>query len=438
MRDNIHESKRDSRRQSVAIFSSLEKYSENESGLLGIDEIAVGDDDVFVPVVGTRLEAVGGNLLVEPDTDDIPSLPNPNLDDVPEDVNLRNYEDTQVGVKYTSRLREDFDAVEEEEGGGGDGLGEGLGGVGREDSWLISSGGSPAQLGRLDLFETSTDATDKLSLKYDANSALLEKVCMSGGKMGMGVLSKKDSGVAGIEKEDEEENKTIDKSNVLQRRFGSKLKPPSGRSCFFSNMATGGQAAQTAKKPEGGAPVQAVSLHTSSQDKSLKSLRNTRVEKNPSVDEEKKESTDSLLIRAGQTNNHMRRIGGELRPPKKKESTKIPRLKISHRLYNNTNQSAPLMCVEAANISKADTMACPPPAEPTTESHDATCDQTNSADSPRTARLKWLESNPELAFAGGCTLSSSPEVHLQTKRKTAEQLHFESWGTNLPALNERL
>lgn len=53
---------------------------------------------------------------------------------------------------------------------------------------------------------------------------------------------------------------------------------------------------------------------------------------------------------------------------------------------------------------------------------------------PNTARLRWLEQNPELAFGGGAKLAASPahgEAEVQPRKLTAEERHIMEWGEHL-------
>lgn len=53
---------------------------------------------------------------------------------------------------------------------------------------------------------------------------------------------------------------------------------------------------------------------------------------------------------------------------------------------------------------------------------------------PNTARLRWLEQNPELAFGGGTKLAASPapgEADAQQRKLTAEERHILEWGDHL-------
>lgn len=53
---------------------------------------------------------------------------------------------------------------------------------------------------------------------------------------------------------------------------------------------------------------------------------------------------------------------------------------------------------------------------------------------PNTARLRWLEENPELAFGGGTKLAASPapgEAEAQPRKLTAEERHALEWGDHL-------
>jgi len=53
---------------------------------------------------------------------------------------------------------------------------------------------------------------------------------------------------------------------------------------------------------------------------------------------------------------------------------------------------------------------------------------------PNTARLRWLEQNPELAFGGGNKLAASPAVGAgagPAKKLTAEERHALAWGIHL-------
>ena len=53
---------------------------------------------------------------------------------------------------------------------------------------------------------------------------------------------------------------------------------------------------------------------------------------------------------------------------------------------------------------------------------------------PNTARLRWLEANPELAFGGTTKLAASPapgEAEGQPRKLTAEERHLMEWADHL-------
>ena len=75
---------RANRRKSVAIFKAFDLMSEYTDGLLAEDELAVGDEDIIIPVGGkvTNFAANGSSMVVEPNLgqdDGILDLPNPDL-----------------------------------------------------------------------------------------------------------------------------------------------------------------------------------------------------------------------------------------------------------------------------------------------------------------------------------------------------------------------
>jgi hypothetical protein len=77
---------RANRRKSVAIFKAFDFMSENIDGLLAEDELAVGDEDIVIPVGGkvTNLGASGSSIVVEPNLEQdngILDLPNPEMGD---------------------------------------------------------------------------------------------------------------------------------------------------------------------------------------------------------------------------------------------------------------------------------------------------------------------------------------------------------------------
>lgn len=80
-------SRRNVRRQSVAIFNAFEDMTNEHGGLLDEEELAVGDEDIVIPVGGrvTKLrgsESSAWEAKVEPHClDELLDLPNPDLQD---------------------------------------------------------------------------------------------------------------------------------------------------------------------------------------------------------------------------------------------------------------------------------------------------------------------------------------------------------------------
>lgn len=59
-------------------------------------------------------------------------------------------------------------------------------------------------------------------------------------------------------------------------------------------------------------------------------------------------------------------------------------------------------------------------------------------DSPMTARLRYLEANPDLAFSASCKLSNETSNDAKKTKKSSLERHYELWGTSrLPSLNEK-
>ena len=85
---SFNKRKADPRRQSTAIFSLFEATMSEHSGLLDDSEIAVGDEDILIPLAksSNALAANGiNNLWVDPDTDDammIGELPEPSVEEM--------------------------------------------------------------------------------------------------------------------------------------------------------------------------------------------------------------------------------------------------------------------------------------------------------------------------------------------------------------------
>ena len=52
---------------------------------------------------------------------------------------------------------------------------------------------------------------------------------------------------------------------------------------------------------------------------------------------------------------------------------------------------------------------------------------------PRSAHLRWLEENPEMAFGGGTKLAASPprDESAPAKKLTAEERHLMDWQDHL-------
>lgn len=84
--DVLHR-RRNVRRQSTAIFNAFEDITNHNRGLLDEQELAVGDEDIVIPIGGRVTNLLGSEsssweAKVEPKYEsDLPNLPNPDLED---------------------------------------------------------------------------------------------------------------------------------------------------------------------------------------------------------------------------------------------------------------------------------------------------------------------------------------------------------------------
>ncbi|KAI8104121.1 hypothetical protein M9435_006647 [Picochlorum sp. BPE23] len=84
--DVLHR-RRNVRRQSTAIFNAFEDITNHNRGLLDEQELAVGDEDIVIPIGGRVTNLLGSEsssweAKVEPKYEgDLPNLPNPDLQD---------------------------------------------------------------------------------------------------------------------------------------------------------------------------------------------------------------------------------------------------------------------------------------------------------------------------------------------------------------------
>jgi len=74
-------------------------------------------------------------------------------------------------------------------------------------------------------------------------------------------------------------------------------------------------------------------------------------------------------------------------------------------------------------VEKPDALTDPVPvpqtaAAPTIQNEISTTPGVNGTDTPRSARLRWLEEHPELAFGGGAKIANSPGA-MEEVRKNA-------------------
>jgi hypothetical protein len=413
--------KADPRRQSTAIFSIFEATTSGNGGLLGDSEMAIGDEDMelLIPLAksNTTLASKGINhLWVDPDTDDTmleEALPEPTLAELQATASA---EATAAPSPIKNKT-------------------PGKNALGVRDSVAMFSGFSLACDCSPGIDTVKED--EFLSPRDDNSKKMLQA----------------------------EEKKEAAPVAPIAVRKPSRLKPPSSTSSFFSHTTTTNAppAAKTTTAP-------------------------VAVDVQPKKQQQTQQQPPKPKAAAAETSIHVVKKtvpvveNKILEQPKPPQPRKLPpsRLPIKSRL---PRPAPPVAVASKPAVSKvlqpqriASTVTTKPPIAKTTTTvaktavaktpavvvktqTAATSSSPPGDDTPRTAHLKWLEAHPELAFGGGAKIANSPEadevrrrkeiflficltarsliflfnvLKLQLpKKKSAEDMHYESWGSSL-------
>ncbi|KAL4513375.1 hypothetical protein Ndes2437B_g00586 [Nannochloris sp. 'desiccata'] len=407
-----NKTKPDPRRQSTAIFSMFEATTSG-NGLLGDSELAIGDEDMelLIPLAKSNatLASKGiNNLWVDPDTDDAmleEILPEPSLTElqaVASAAATAAPSPRKKGTPRHSKMR-----------------------IGVRDSAAMFAGFSLACDNSPGI---DTEIEDDFLSPRKENKRLSE-TCKASTKI--------------FEEKKQEPKVAV----VAPVRKPSRLKPPSSSSSFFSHKTT---AAAVGKSVTEAAPVGVArppAVQPNKQHEPAPKSTSTIVKTAPTKFVKKVESIPENEI-PEQPKPQPRKLLASRLPAGPLQKSRLPRPgppatraapvakqagEPQRKAPVATKPQSPTASVAAAKTPGAVTKAIAAKRVMVASS----LSSSPADDTPRTAHLRWLEAHPELAFGGGPKIANSPEAEEVTKKKSAEEMHYESWGSSLTyALND--
>ena len=463
--------KRDPRRESTAIFSALVRTSEQEKGLLDENELAVGDEDIIIPLRKASMVHQGVNstgcLVVEPDTE-ADMLEHDALHDAlalgrQRDLDLDQYE-AESGSRTSMLL-----AIPEENGinpNDDDKLLLSAGSQtpeGAEDSWLVPVKKVDDHSVYRDI-SNDDDIINKNEMKMDCSTnskeeALIKAIredesCVTNMCSGSHIDAASIEAICTMSKDmnhaTKENRSSVCKNSSTNNKKGalsstdvparppSRLKPPSSRSNFFSetrDVRERKDASYTAKsKPEKSYEINSL-IKRSHQNKTTTSSNGCSKKIEDGHTAAARGKPTSRPKKLGSLGNKEDKIGKLARDNHKSDKLK------QQSAFSTPQSSSHTVPREARSIGSCLNQ---PRENSTIGSHAPDSfksplidkkkmeEGSHGKESPATARLRWLEMNPHLAFGGGNKLANTPpRDDSKPLRKTAEQLHFEAWGNNL-------
>jgi len=447
------------------------RTSEREKGLLDECELAVGDEDIIIPLSKASLvyqgvkSGVAGCLMVEPDTE-ADMLEHDALHDALALERHRQWDMESDGDGDERKSRSCMLlAIPEGKGLDPDddklllSTGEQTP-EGAEDSWLLPVKRDDCDNGIMCCDNSKYRDVEKKESKQDDKSKKQEGPLIKAIRGDVSCVTNRYLGAASIDvscSTSKSPMRERDASNACEKvstgsaqrtkaltrvpasistaRPPSRLKPPSSRSNFFSETSDMGERKESSCTSESNASVNSFGINSSiKKSNQIKTTNKSNINIGDGTPvaangkpTSRRKNFGSLISKGPQIGQTTRLKAGD---GSKQVHTKSQ--SGGHAGPGQARKNVPMDSSfgqpreKSSGIDASDSIKSPPIDRKKIE------EGSHGKESPATARLRWLEKNPHLAFGGGSRLANTPPKDAaKPLRKTAEQLHFEAWGNNL-------